>query len=77
MKVSEEYFGVEVTFTDGSKSWFDPCEIEPLFYPHTKQATVDNIIYRYDLEDVISIRKYNLCDVCLFEIDEDGCGGCE
>ena len=66
--------GIEFTFKDGKKDWYDPIDY-PSDFEETDTHYVLKMAYTYEIEKatVESIRHYELCKVCGHELFEDGC----
>jgi hypothetical protein len=66
-------FGVKIEFIDGRAEWFDPVEEEPVEVDGI--ITVDNGYYSYTYKKstIKSISKYDLCPVCMHDVDSCGC----
>ena len=73
--------GLEVTFTNGDKDWYDPVEYESGIKEGKDIYTIDNgyCFYLVDKNAVKSLRWYDLCPKCGSELYSDGCHiyGCE
>ena len=69
--------GIEFTFNDGTKDWYDPIN-----YPDDFEETENeyllhmSYLYKIDKLKVVKIRHYNLCEICGRETYESGCYYC-
>ena len=67
--------GIEITYVDGMTEHFDPItdwnETEENFSFYIGGHT-----YTFNIDDVVNIREYDLCDDCGYELYYDGCRRC-
>ena len=63
--------GIELTYTDGEKDWYDPVkEIEFESMQTDSEYIIDNgfHIYKVPKSKVTNVRKYDLCSTCQYEV---------
>ena len=69
--------GIEFTLEDGTKDWYDPVDLDS--WKETERSytfTVNATDYALLKEDVKSIRHYELCPKCGYELYKVGCQRC-
>jgi hypothetical protein len=66
--------GIEFTMRDGTKDSYDPVKF-PEEFTETETHYLISMAFDYEIvkEDVVSIRHYELCPECGYELYEDGC----
>jgi hypothetical protein len=69
--------GIEFTLTDGTKDSYDPVEIpDGLKETETYYEVFIHCDYKIEKSTVQSIRYYDLCPKCGYELYESGCKNC-
>jgi hypothetical protein len=71
--------GIEITYRNGKKDWFDPVEIPDGVTEENGNYLIDNSfhVYKVLMSDVKSIRYYDLCEICGHEMFTGICHNCE
>jgi hypothetical protein len=70
--------GIEFTLTNGKKDWYDPVDLDKGFIEMRDEyiIEVNANTYRIPKEVVRSIRHYDLCPKCGYELYKFGCQHC-
>ncbi len=69
--------GLEITFNDGTKEYYDPVSHFFLEDGFGFSFYVGGYDHTFSSLEVKDIRWYDLCEVCGYEIYEDGCRNCK
>ena len=70
--------GVEFTYNDGSKDWYDPVDVDEGFAAAGGDylITVGGTTYAIERNIVKSLRYYDLCPECGRELRDGKCNRC-
>jgi hypothetical protein len=63
--------GIEFTLKDGTKDWYDPVNEDEFDTDQTEtEYIIWNGCYTYNIPkiDVVSVKKYQLCAICQYEV---------
>jgi hypothetical protein len=71
-----EQFGIKFKMKDGTTGYYDPLVKDDL--KETNNHYILNMAYIYDVpkEDVEYFEWYELCEICGYELFEEGCRNC-
>ena len=70
----DEMFGIEFTYKNNDKEWFDPLTKYD-FKENDEYFIIKYLSYEIKIkkDDILSYRKYELCNKCWFEIGTCSC----
>lgn len=70
--------GIEFTFHNGVRDWYDPVDIDSGFKETNDKYIITVGPHDYELKKrlVKTIRYYELCPQCGRELPKDGCKRC-
>ena len=71
--------GIEFTFHNGIRDWYDPVDIDSGFKETKDKYIITVGAHEYEVKKslVKSIRHYELCSKCGYEMSENKCKRCE
>lgn len=71
--------GIEFTFHNGVRDWYDPVDLDSGFKETDDKYIVTVGPHDYQIPKLIvkSIRHYELCEKCGHELSGNGCKRCE
>lgn len=66
-------FGVQINYKNGEKDWIDPVFNEPVIKEGL--LIVENALYsyEYEMENIESWDKYDLCNKCEYDVRSYDC----
>ena len=70
--------GIEFTFHNGVRDWYDPVDLDSGLKETKDKYIVTVGANEYEVPKVLvkSIRHYELCSQCGYELSGDGCKRC-
>ena len=70
--------GIEFTYNNGVRDWYDPVNLDKDWYESADEyiVQVGANTYRIQKKYVKSIRHYDLCNNCGWEIKDSECSHC-
>ena len=66
-------FGVEIIYKNGKRDWVDPVSDEPIEKDGVLIVTNDYYSYEYTLSSMDRWFKYDLCNVCRYDVRTFDC----